>query len=72
MELPPKDENGEETRHIEAATPNYTPHKYFFGSRGPPLVKGITLAGAIRFLLFGYDQGVFSVGWSSTANVIIS
>ncbi|KAL1845063.1 hypothetical protein VTK73DRAFT_1207 [Phialemonium thermophilum] len=32
--------------------------KYLFGTRGPALVRVISLAGAVGFLLFGYDQGV--------------
>ncbi|KAM6523107.1 hypothetical protein FSOLCH5_003726 [Fusarium solani] len=32
--------------------------KYFFGLRGKALRRQISFAGALGFLLFGYDQGV--------------
>ncbi|KAE8358133.1 general substrate transporter [Aspergillus caelatus] len=60
MSPPSKDDSEEGIRHLESITLDYTPRKYFFGLRGPPLMRGVTAAGAIGFLLFGYDQGVFS------------
>lgn len=35
--------------------------KYFLGAQGRALRNQISIAGAIGFLLFGYDQGVLSV-----------
>jgi hypothetical protein len=51
-----------ETQHVEFAQPGYIRRSYGGGLRGKALMRAITLAGGIGFLLFGYDQGVLSVG----------
>ncbi|OJJ02059.1 hypothetical protein ASPVEDRAFT_132485 [Aspergillus versicolor CBS 583.65] len=57
---PSKDEASQESRHVEALPTDFKSRRYLGGLRGQPLVRAITLAGAIGFLLFGYDQGVLS------------
>lgn len=39
--------------------------KYVFGMEGSTLRNQISIAGAIGFLLFGYDQGVLGVNQPS-------
>lgn len=39
-------------------------HRYLFGHQGSILMCGISLAGSVGFLLFGYDQGVLGVSTS--------
>lgn len=35
--------------------------RYFLGAEGAALTRQIAIAGAIGFMLFGYDQGVLGV-----------
>lgn len=41
--------------HIDVNAPR---KRYFFGAQGKSLVRAISAAGTVGFLLFGYDQGV--------------
>jgi hypothetical protein len=43
---------------------------YAFGAEGKSLTRQIAIAGAIGFLLFGYDQGVLGVSQSSPPNLL--
>lgn len=40
-------------------------HRYLFGHQGSILMRAISVAGSIGFLLFGYDQGVLGVSTNS-------
>lgn len=50
-----------DVRHVDSAELDYIPRKYLGGVQGPPLLKVVSLVGAIGRLLFEYDQGVLSV-----------
>lgn len=56
-----------ETSEPKSSTPSTPPSyelddipraRYFFGAEGKTLMRHISIAGSIGFLLFGYDQGV--------------
>ena len=38
---------------------------YFFGTEGGTLGENVAIAGSLGSLLFGYDQGVLGVGFST-------
>lgn len=42
---------------------------YFFGVQGKTLIRHVSIAGAVGFLLFGYDQGVLGVSISTLRHV---
>ncbi|KAI9815140.1 MAG: hypothetical protein M1827_002983 [Pycnora praestabilis] len=59
-------------RDLEPAEINLTSierKRYCFGAQGPSLIRAITLAGAIGFFLFGYDQGVLG-GLNASENFL--
>ncbi|OAA56308.1 General substrate transporter [Niveomyces insectorum RCEF 264] len=43
--------------HVDVNAPR---QRYFFGAQGKSLMRAISAAGTVGFLLFGYDQGVLS------------
>lgn len=45
---------------------NIPSKKYFFGAQGKALSRQVSFAGALGFLLFGYDQGVLGVSAPSS------
>lgn len=49
------------THHEEIEDTSSLKQKFFFGARGKSLTRQISFAGAIGFMLFGYDQGVLGV-----------
>lgn len=50
---------GLDIRHVEYV--DIRRRKYFFGAQGRGLIRHISIAGALGFFLFGYDQGVLGV-----------
>ena len=44
--------------HVDVNAPR---KRYFFGAQGKSLMRAISAAGTVGFLLFGYDQGVLGV-----------
>jgi hypothetical protein len=57
---------------MTATTSDLEHKKFFFGAQGRALRNHISIAGALGFLLFGYDQGVLGVRFATTARQLFA
>jgi hypothetical protein len=56
---------------IEHEQEDFKGKKFFMGSQGKALRTQISIAGALGFLLFGYDQGVLGVSSCLQLRIIV-